>query len=144
MLVLDNTWVEVDVELFRQKQDVWVESVRRGSDYDGSFDGINLLGECISRLQWVEFLSNDVLKYWHEVCILILLKKAISKKQQEECRKLLQSFRLSSSKMSSKTFHYWNSFLKMVKIVVLDNMMSQNYLNTILPYHTICLKLMDS
>ena len=40
-----------------------VESVLSGSPYERSLDGICLLGECISRLQWVEFLRNDASKY---------------------------------------------------------------------------------
>ena len=109
-----------------------VESVLSGSDYERSIDGISLLGECISRLQWVEFLSNDVLKYSDELNILLSLKNAISKKQQVESRKLLKDFKLSSSKMldefelfktklseSSETFHYWNNFLKMVHLLKL-------------------------
>ena len=36
-----------------------VESVLSGSDYVRSMEGILLLGECISRFQWLEFLQNN-------------------------------------------------------------------------------------
>ena len=88
-----------------------------------SIDGITLLGECISRLQWVEFFGNDISKYSHELNILIALKKAISERETEESRRLLQEFKMSSAKIfdefelfkatrseSSETFHYWNNF----------------------------------
>ena len=55
LALLENTWMELEVELFGQKNKVFglciVESVLSGSDYERSIDGTSLLGECISRLQ---------------------------------------------------------------------------------------------
>ena len=39
-----------------------VQSVLSRSDYERSVKGVTLLGECISRLQWVEFLKDNVPK----------------------------------------------------------------------------------
>ena len=47
-----------------------VESVLSGSHYERSLDGICLIGECISGLQWVEFLRNDVSKHINELKIM--------------------------------------------------------------------------
>ena len=104
-----------------------VKSVITAKDYERSIDGIRSLGECISRLQWVAFFDNNVSKYSDDLKLLLALKNAISKKQNELSRNLLQEFKTSSSKMiaefeilrkqrseSSETFHYWDNFLKMV------------------------------
>ena len=105
-----------------------VESVLSGSHYERSLDGICLLGECISRLQWVEFLRNDVSKYINELKIIEELKRAISEKKKADSLKFLQHFKVSSSKLLkefefscksqseiSETFCYWENFLKMVQ-----------------------------
>ena len=105
-----------------------VESVLSGSHYDRSLDGICLLGECISRLQWVEFLRNDVSKYINELKIIEELQRVISEKKKSDSLKFLQHFKVSSSKLLkefeffcksqsgiSETFCYWENFLKMVQ-----------------------------
>ena len=76
-----------------------VESVLSGSHYERSLDGICLLGECISRLQWVEFLRNDVSKYINKLKIIEELKRAISEKKKADILKFLQNFKVSSSKL---------------------------------------------
>ena len=76
-----------------------VKSVISGSHYKRSLDGICLLGECISRLQWVEFLRNDVSKYINELKIIEELKRAISEKKKADSFKFLQHCKVSSSKL---------------------------------------------
>ena len=104
-----------------------VESVLSGFHYERSLDSICLLGECISRLQWVELLRNDVSKYINDLKIEEL-KRAISEKKKADSLKFLQHFKISSSKLLkgfeffcqsqseiSETICYWENFLKMVQ-----------------------------
>ena len=67
-----------------------VESVLNGHDYERSIDGITLLSECVSRLQWVEFFETNTVKYSHELNTMAALKFAVSEKNREESRRLLQ------------------------------------------------------
>ena len=104
-----------------------VQSVLSGSDYERSVEGVTLLGECISHLQLIEFLKDNVPKYHKELEKIQVLKEAVSHKKKDESKKYLQEFRLQSPNLieefnkfisarskTSETFHYWDNFVKMV------------------------------
>jgi len=107
-----------------------VESVLNGSDYVRSMEGVLLIGEYISRFQWLEFLQNNFIQFGPVFERIDLLKKAHSKKDKEEAIKCLKEFKILSTKMlgefnkflalkseESETFKYWNNVSKMIQLL---------------------------
>ena len=104
-----------------------VESVLSGSDYERSVEGIKLLEECISQLQWIEFLQDNASNYIEELEKIKSLKLAVSQKKKTESQKYLQEFKCMSKELLkdfnkfrierskiSENFRYWDNFVKMV------------------------------
>ena len=106
-------------------------SIIAATHYKRTLKGLCLLSECLERLQWCEFFSDhSVGKYVDLMCLLQGLKEAIAAKDREKSKETLQLFTESSQILKddfaeykvkksseSETFHYWDNFIQMVKIL---------------------------
>ena len=119
-----------------------VESVLSGSHYERSLGGICLLGECFSRLRWVEFLRNDVSKYINEVKVRGIKKGNNTEEESKHFKvsssKLLKEFEFFCKSQSeiSESFYYWENFQTIVQ--QLKNLLrADREVNWNLPLHVV-------
>lgn len=107
------------------------ESVLNGTNYVRSVKGMQLLGESLRRLQWVEFFKHHDKEDYHGLMeIVSQLKEDVSEKKQEasqakltkfinESSSLVEDFQnfLDSNNARSETHKYWDTFLNLLTLL---------------------------
>ena len=107
------------------------ESVLNGTNYVRSVKGMQLLGESLRRLQWIEFFKHHSKKSYHGlVKVLSQLREDVSEKKQEASQAKLTKFINESSSLvedfqdflnrknaRSETHKYWDTFLNLLTLL---------------------------